>query len=167
MERLDPKSVTQLSDRKLASVVDEATSSLEEETAVHDVFTSASLDDFDREAESYYKKSVVRDFLKEIESARKRYYDDLAKKLETARALVRGTREPTKEERDNPPPTEVELRAERLKKELRWRTDEEGFNIIRPDKNVEWDERFRNVLRVYTAPSPEQIKSDDIPVAPS
>ena len=115
--------------------------------------------DFDREAESFYKKSVVRDFLKEIESARKRYYDDLAKKLETARALARGTREPTKEERDNPPPTEVELRAERLKKELRWRTDEEGFNIIRPDKNVEWDERFRDVLKVYTDP-PEDSKSD-------
>ena len=115
--------------------------------------------DFDRAAESYYKKSVVRDFLKEIESARKRYYDDLAMKLETARALARGTREPTKEERDNPPPTEVELRAERLKKELRWRTDEEGFNIIRPDKNVEWDERFRDVLKVYTDP-PEDSKSD-------
>ena len=121
--------------------------------------------DFDREAESYYKKSVVRDFLSEIESARKSYYKSLVEKLETARALARGTREPTKEERNHPPPTEVELRAERLKKEMRWRSDEEGFNIIRPDKDVEWDERFRNVLRVYTTPSPEQIKSDDIPVS--
>lgn len=117
--------------------------------------------DFDREAESYYKKSVVRDFLSEIEQARKSYYDALVKKLETARALARGTREPTKEERNYPPPTEVELRAERLKKELRWRNDEEGFNIIRPDKDIEWDERFRNVLGVYTDPSPEHTKSDD------
>ena len=112
--------------------------------------------DFDREAESYYKRSVVRDFLSEIEKARKGYYDGLAKKLETARALARGTREPTKEERDYPPPTEVELRAECLKKEQRWTSDEEGFNIIRPDKDVEWDERFRDVLRVYTDPIPEQ-----------
>ncbi|KAI0636678.1 inner membrane protein import complex subunit Tim54-domain-containing protein [Trametes polyzona] len=112
--------------------------------------------DFDREAESYYKKKVVREFLSEIESARKEYYASLAKKLEVARALSRGTREPTKEERENPPPTEVELRAERLKKELRWTADEEGWNIIRPDKGVEWDERFRNKLRVYTDPSPEQ-----------
>ncbi|EJF66121.1 hypothetical protein DICSQDRAFT_78265 [Dichomitus squalens LYAD-421 SS1] len=112
--------------------------------------------DFDREAESYYKKTVVRDFLSEIEKARKEYYDGLAKKLETARALARGTREPTKEERDYPPPTEVELRAETLKKEQRWTSDEEGFNIIRPDKDVEWDERFRGVLRVYTDPTPEQ-----------
>ncbi|KAI8989726.1 mitochondrial import inner membrane translocase subunit Tim54 [Trametes punicea] len=110
--------------------------------------------DFDREAESYYKKSVVRNFLSDIEKARKEYYESLAKKLDTARALSRGTREPTKEERENPPPTEVELRAERFKKELRWTADEEGWNIIRPDKDVEWDERFRDKLRVYTDPSP-------------
>ncbi|TFK92326.1 hypothetical protein K466DRAFT_540099 [Polyporus arcularius HHB13444] len=122
--------------------------------------------DFDREAESYYKKSVVRDFLKEIQDARKSYYDNLAKKLETARALARGTREPTKAERDYPPPTEVELRAERLKKELQWRSNEEGFDIIRPDKDVEWDERFRSVLRVYTDP-PEDSSWDSAPTASS
>ncbi len=121
--------------------------------------------DFDREAESYYKKSVVRDFVSEIEKARKEYYDTLVKKLETARALARGTREPTKEERNYPPPTEVELRAERLKKEQRWTIDEEGFNIIRPDKDVEWDERFRTVLEVYTDPSPAQFPPTDTPPA--
>ncbi|KAI0372959.1 hypothetical protein BV20DRAFT_938608 [Pilatotrama ljubarskyi] len=117
--------------------------------------------DFDRDSESYYKKSVVRDFLSEIEKARKEYYDSLAKKLETARALARGTREPTKEERENPPPTEVELRAERLKKELRWTADEEGWNIVRPDKEVEWDERFRDKLRVYVDPPVEQRPSSE------
>ncbi|KAI0740282.1 inner membrane protein import complex subunit Tim54-domain-containing protein [Earliella scabrosa] len=91
--------------------------------------------DFDREPESYYKKSLDRDFLSEIESARKSYYKPLVENLETARAFARDTREPTKEERNHPPPTEVELRAERLKKEMRWRSDEEGFNIIRPDKD--------------------------------
>ncbi|KAI0362445.1 hypothetical protein OH77DRAFT_1416704 [Trametes cingulata] len=117
--------------------------------------------DFDRDAESYYKKSVVRDFLSEIEKARKDYYESLAKKLETARALARGTREPTKEERENPPPSEVELRAERLQKELRWTADEEGWNIVRPDKEVEWDERFRNKLRVYVDPTVEQRTSSE------
>ncbi|KAI0822839.1 inner membrane protein import complex subunit Tim54-domain-containing protein [Trametes gibbosa] len=117
--------------------------------------------DFDRDAESYYKKSVVRDFLSEIESARKSYYESLVQKLEIARALARGTREPTKEERENSPPTEVELRAERLKKELRWTSDEEGWNIIRPDKDVEWDERFRGQLRVYTDSAPEQDASSE------
>ncbi|KAI0672920.1 inner membrane protein import complex subunit Tim54-domain-containing protein [Trametes maxima] len=116
--------------------------------------------DFDREAESYYKKSVVREFASEIESARKEYYSSLAKKLETARALARGTREPTKEEKENPPPSEVELRAERLKKELRWTADEEGWDIVRPDKNVEWDERFRNKIRVYIDPAHESTGSE-------
>ncbi|KAI1794642.1 mitochondrial import inner membrane translocase subunit Tim54 [Ganoderma leucocontextum] len=121
--------------------------------------------DFDREAETYYKKSVVLDFVSEIEKTRKEYYNALVKKLETARALARGTREPTKEETNYPPPTEVELRAERLKKEQRWTTDEEGFSIIRPDKDVEWDERFRSVLRVYTDPSPGQSPSTEPPPA--
>ncbi|OJT08669.1 Mitochondrial import inner membrane translocase subunit TIM54 [Trametes pubescens] len=112
--------------------------------------------DFDRESESYYKKNVVRDFLSEIESARNAYYKSLVTKLEIARALSRGTREPTKEEKENPPPTEVELRAERLKKELRWTADEEGWDIVRPDKDVQWDERFRNKLRVYIDPFVEE-----------
>ncbi|KAI0333544.1 hypothetical protein GY45DRAFT_1271836 [Cubamyces sp. BRFM 1775] len=117
--------------------------------------------DFDRRSESYYKKSVVREFLSDIESARKEYYDSLAKKLETARALARGTREPTKEEQENPPPTEVELRAERMQKELRWTADEEGWDIVRPDKDVEWDERFRNKLRVYIDPPPSTDDTAD------
>ncbi|CDO73575.1 hypothetical protein BN946_scf185014.g45 [Trametes cinnabarina] len=116
--------------------------------------------DFDREAESYYKKSLVKNFISDIEKARREYYESLAKRLETARALARGIREPTKEERDNPPPTEVELRAERLKKELRWTADEEGWNIVRPDKDVEWDERFRNKLRVYIDPPPSEKRND-------
>ena len=121
--------------------------------------------DFDREAETYYKKSVVRDFASEIEKARKEYYDGLVKKLEIARALARGTREPTKEELDNPPPTEVELRTERLVKETRWTSDEEGWDIIRPDKDVEWDERFRDVLKVYVDPSPEESSTFGEPSA--
>ncbi|KAJ3006807.1 hypothetical protein NUW54_g3797 [Trametes sanguinea] len=60
----------------------------------------------------------------------------------------------------HPPPTEVELRAERLKKELRWTADEEGWSIIRPDKDVEWDERFRNKLRVYIDPAPSEKRED-------
>ncbi|KAJ7074110.1 mitochondrial import inner membrane translocase subunit TIM54 [Mycena amicta] len=48
---------------------------------------------------------------KETDKAREKYYVELKTQLETARALARGTREPTKEEVRNPPPTEVELRA--------------------------------------------------------
>lgn len=111
--------------------------------------------DFDKDVEPYYKKSFVRDFAPEIAKAREEYYAKLPARLETARALARGTREPTKEEVNFPPPTEVELRAERMKKELRWRADEAGWDIIRPGKPVAWDERFRDVLRVFVNPPAE------------
>lgn len=111
--------------------------------------------DFDKDAESYYKSSVVRSFKSDIENARQEYYKTLPAKLELARALARGLRQPTEEEQKNPPPTEVELRAERLKKELRWQNDERGWDIIRPEAEIEWDERFRDKLRVFTVPSSE------------
>ena len=110
--------------------------------------------DFDKGAESYYKKSL--DSLhKDTEKARQKYYEDLAAKLDTARQLARGTREPTKEELENPPPTEVELRAERLKKERRWRNDLEGWDIIKPSSNVSWDERYRSALQIFITPNNE------------
>ncbi|KAH9483966.1 Mitochondrial import inner membrane translocase subunit TIM54 [Psilocybe cubensis] len=110
--------------------------------------------DFDKQAESYYKKSL-KDLPKDIEEIRTKYYESLAGKLATARELARGTREPTKAELENPPPTEVELRAERLKKERRWRNDVDGWNIIKPSTSVTWDPRFKNALRVFVDPPQE------------
>ena len=107
--------------------------------------------DFDKEAESYFKRSMD-EFPDEVDDARKKYYDALPAKLATARELARGTREPTKAELENPPPTEVELRAERLKKEKRWRDDLEGWNIIKPSQGVVWDPRFKDALRVFVDP---------------
>ncbi|EIN07089.1 hypothetical protein PUNSTDRAFT_104585 [Punctularia strigosozonata HHB-11173 SS5] len=107
--------------------------------------------DFDRDVESYYKNSLQK-IPSEIESSRKSYYKSLAEKLVTARALARGDREPTKEELQNPPPTEVELRAERIKKELRWRGDLEGWEIVKPENQTLWDERLRGVLKVFVDP---------------
>ncbi|EGN95663.1 hypothetical protein SERLA73DRAFT_95243 [Serpula lacrymans var. lacrymans S7.3] len=107
--------------------------------------------DFDLEAETYYKKSLSST-PEEIEKARKAYYESLPAKLEITRALARGTREPTKDEINHPPPTEVELRAERLKKELRWRGDLEGWEIVKAEQPVAWDERFWNALRVFRDP---------------
>lgn len=131
----------------------EPTPSQPYQTNVHAATTDL---DFDKDKEAYYKKSVVKSFLSEIEKARQEYYAALSKKLETARALARGDREPTKEETNYPPPTEVELRAERMKKELRWRSDEKGWGIVRPESPVAWDERFRDVLNVFVAPSVER-----------
>lgn len=84
-----------------------------------------------------------------IASSRKSYYKVLPERLTTARQLVRGEREPTKEEEKNPPPSEVELRAERLNKELRWRGEEQAWRIVGPGSGVSWDERFRGVLKVF------------------
>ena len=84
-----------------------------------------------------------------IASSRKSYYKTLPERIATARQLARGEREPTKEEERTPPPSEVELRAERLNKELKWRGEVEGWKIVGPGSGVSWDERFRGVLRVF------------------
>lgn len=106
---------------------------------------------FGADAESYYKPKPS-DIPTELDKARDAYYKALPAKLKTARELVRGTREPTKNEDAHPPPTEMELRAERVKKELRWRREREGWELVRQDRGVQWDERFREALRVFTKP---------------
>ncbi|RDB21218.1 Mitochondrial import inner membrane translocase subunit TIM54 [Hypsizygus marmoreus] len=108
--------------------------------------------DFDKHVESFYKNSLNK-IPAETEKARAKYYEALPAKLATARALARGTREPTKDEIANPPPTEVELAAERMKKELRWRRDVAGWEMIKPTQKVVWDERFQDAIRIFTDPS--------------
>ncbi|KAH9079274.1 inner membrane protein import complex subunit Tim54-domain-containing protein [Lactarius deliciosus] len=113
---------------------------------------AADIVDFDVSAESYYKSSTAA-FPAEVQKARAEYYKTLPEKLATARALARGEREPTKLETEAPPPTEVELRAERLKKETRWKADERGWNLVSPDTPVEWDERWEGgALEVFVDP---------------
>ncbi|KAH0830740.1 inner membrane protein import complex subunit Tim54-domain-containing protein [Lanmaoa asiatica] len=84
-----------------------------------------------------------------IASSRKSYYKTLPERLAATRQLARGEREPTKEEQKNPPSSEVELRAERLNKELRWRGEEEAWRIVGPGSDASWDERFRGVLELF------------------
>ncbi|THH19462.1 hypothetical protein EW146_g1690 [Bondarzewia mesenterica] len=106
---------------------------------------------FDTEGESYYKSSTAK-LPSEIQKARDEYYKTLPEKLAKARQLARREREPTSDEITTPPPTEVELRTERMKKELRWTGDEKGWEIIRPDAPVEWDPRMEGALRVFVDP---------------
>ena len=87
-----------------------------------------------------------------IEQARKLYYDELAPKIVTARELSSRSREPTKFETNNPPPTEVDLRADRLDRERRWRRNMEGWRIVRAAAPTAWDERMRGQLRVFVTP---------------
>lgn len=108
--------------------------------------------DFDLDKERLYKKSLYK-IPEEIEQARKEYYEKLPARLATARALSRGTREWTKDEIANPPPTEVDLRAERMKKEQEWRYNVAAWNMVKAGTPVAWDERFRDALRVFSKPS--------------
>ncbi|KAG9004303.1 mitochondrial import inner membrane translocase subunit tim54 [Tulasnella sp. JGI-2019a] len=102
---------------------------------------------FDLSCESNFR-SNYDDTPENIAKSRKSYYEALAKKLETARALARREREPTKDETKFPPPTEVELRAERLKKEKKWRNELDGYEILNKHKGVSWDEKMRGALTV-------------------
>ncbi|CDS00896.1 hypothetical protein [Sporisorium scitamineum] len=86
---------------------------------------------------------------KNIAEARESYYKALPQHLKDARDLARGLREPSKLEKNDPSKTESELREQRFKKEKEWRNGEMGFEIVRPSKGVEWDERFRGSLRVF------------------
>ena len=104
------------------------------------------------DAEHYYKSSMKK-YAESVEKIRTGYYKNLPDKLKIARDLARGNREPTKDEINYPPPTEVELRAERLKKELRWRSDVAGWDIIKPEASVAFDERFNGALQVFIDPS--------------
>jgi import inner membrane translocase subunit TIM54 len=111
--------------------------------------------DFDTSAEGYYKSSTAT-IPTDIQKARAEYYKSLPEKLATARALARREREPTKLEIEAPPPTEVELRAERLKKETRWRADERGWELVCPDTPIEWDDRWEGALEVFVDPPTER-----------
>ncbi|SPO42099.1 related to TIM54 (component of the mitochondrial TIM22 translocase) [Pseudozyma flocculosa] len=85
-----------------------------------------------------------------IDESRRAYYKALPTHLKDARDLARGVREPSRLERNDPPKTEAELREQRLKKEVGWRNNLMGFDIIRPERGVEWDERWRGSIRVFT-----------------
>lgn len=109
--------------------------------------TSSECDlSFDIDVERFYKLSSLSP---DIGKARKSYYDGLPQKIKVARELARHEREPTKDERNYPPPTEVELRAERIQKELKWRADLAGWEIIDPNSPVAWDPRFADALSIY------------------
>ena len=111
--------------------------------------------DFGTSAEGYYKSSTAA-IPTDIQKSRAEYHKTLPEKLATARALARREREPTKLEIEAPPPTEVELRAELLKKETRWRADERGWGLVRPGTPVEWDDRWEGALEVFVDPPAER-----------
>lgn len=103
---------------------------------------------FALDTEGYFRGSYA-DTPKDIEKSRKTYYDALQGKLKVARELARREREPTKDETAFPPPTEVDLTAERMKKERKWRDALDGFEVLKRGKPVSWDERFQGAFKVF------------------
>lgn len=97
---------------------------------------------------------------KNLAEARESYYKALPQHLKDARDLARGLREPSKIEKNDPSKTEAELREQRFKKEKEWRNGEMGFDIVRPSKGVEWDEKFRGSLRVFELSSEARQQID-------
>lgn len=108
--------------------------------------------DFDAASESYYKSDFAK-VPEKIAKKRTSYYAELEGKIKVARELASGARERTKDETTHPPPTEEQLKEERLKKEIRWRNEEEGWEIVRPGSQVPWDERFGAWLKIYDEPA--------------
>ncbi|KAJ4492660.1 inner membrane protein import complex subunit Tim54-domain-containing protein [Lentinula edodes] len=122
-----------------------------------------------------------------IQQAREKYYNELPRKLWVAREFARRggfdeierpnigenekegiiSEELTKEwkkakeaynsDPSKIPPSEVQLRLERLEKEKIWRRDEEGWEIVRPERGVCWDERLgangKGALTVFIDPN--------------
>lgn len=104
--------------------------------------------DWGLEQEQYYPPSF-NSTLSTIAKERESFYKKLPDRLKTARELARGEREPTKEEKREPPASEVELREERFNKEKDWRDLEMGYEIIAPDHGVEWNQRWTPSVRVF------------------
>ncbi|PWN25245.1 hypothetical protein BDZ90DRAFT_243840 [Jaminaea rosea] len=80
--------------------------------------------------------------------AREAFYAELPRRLRDTRTLVRGQREPTKVEKNDPPKSEAQLKVERLEREREWRNTEEGWEMLRKEAGVVWAEAFRGSLRV-------------------
>jgi import inner membrane translocase subunit TIM54 len=104
--------------------------------------------DFDLDAEGYYKKAFNETHSR-IQKNRESYYSELKTRLATARELASGTREPTADEQARPPTTESELRQERLKREVRWMNEEQGYEVVKKGQPVTWDGRWESWLNVY------------------
>ncbi|KAL7418867.1 mitochondrial import inner membrane translocase subunit tim54 [Cryptotrichosporon argae] len=105
--------------------------------------------EFELVAEKYYKKSFAQ-LPERIEAARKEYYAALGPRIDAARRFKQGERDMTDAERTaGKVVTEQELRDERLKKELRWTGMLEGYEIVRPETPVVWDDKWASWLRVY------------------
>lgn len=136
----------QLDDERatISEVVTENRKKLRSEWQGEDLPESGSKDiDSDYYSEYHYRSSFT-DMPVNIEAQRKNFYEELPAKLKVARELENRDRLPTKEEQKYPPPTEADLRKDRLNKEKKWRNDFQGWLMTRVGSKVTWDSRFES-----------------------
>ncbi|KAK8844617.1 hypothetical protein IAR55_006464 [Kwoniella newhampshirensis] len=108
--------------------------------------------EFDKGSERFYNKAA-KELPKRIETARKDYYEALRPRVEEARKYELGQREMTDEEKKSGKVWRVdELKEERKKKELRWMGNQEGWEIVRPESEPTWDQRWEAWLNVFDLP---------------
>ncbi|KAJ3806281.1 mitochondrial import inner membrane translocase subunit Tim54 [Lentinula aff. lateritia] len=113
--------------------------------------------DFALRTESFYRSSLRSPLPSLVRFSREKYYNELPRKLWVAREFARRAKEAYNSDSSKIPPSEVQLRLERLEKEKIWRRDEEGWEIVRPERGVCWDERLgangKGALTVFIDPS--------------
>lgn len=143
--RMDQVDTSQDGQVALDDIVTENKKKLLPEWSGEDLPESGSEDlDRDLDSERHYRKTF-NDTPVNIISNRKNFYDELPEKLKVARELENRERLPTKEEQKYPPPTEDELKRDRLNKEKKWRNDLQGWLMTRRGSKVTWDARLENL----------------------
>lgn len=109
--------------------------------------------DFDLEGESFVRKSFAK-FPSQIAQTRKDYYEALKPRVQAILDLRNGKREMTEAEKSGKTKVETldELKEERIKKEMRWCGGEDGYEVVKPEQGVVWDDRWAGWLRVFVKP---------------
>lgn len=113
--------------------------------------------DFDLDSESFYKNNFDQ-LPKRIQEFKETYYTKLPSRITIANEIyasesngfsAKNLRPKTAEEERVPPKTIEQLKDERVEKELRWKRDLEGWNVVKRGSPVTWRDEWNGWLRVY------------------
>lgn len=104
--------------------------------------------DWGLESERFYLPNFNQT-RKDVEKAKENFYSQLKRKLQDTRSYVRGQRQLTATEKNDPPKSEADLIEERFRREKEWRLLLQGYDILKPSAGVVWHPAFKARLRVY------------------
>ncbi|TYJ58635.1 hypothetical protein B9479_000471 [Cryptococcus floricola] len=115
--------------------------------------TREDAEHWEESSQGYYNK-MARTTKDRMQKARDDYYGELTKRVQDARAYEMGEREMTDEEKKANKVTKIaDLKEERVKRELRWMGNEEGWDIVKPDTPATWRDNWEGWLKVYDLPA--------------